>query len=257
MAKAILTIVIMQTAAIVDYEYDQMENEHVVKSSSLQADPLRRVVAKLLNKEKVRYLVFGDSISAGGDASREEFAFYNRLASELGRLFAGAVLEVVKKAIGGENSSDGLSRLEGDIIEMRPDLISIGYGMNDQCTMSEEVRNCIPPGLFEHNIRHMVNRIQKATEADIIFITPCISNPLWVHSSGDLAIYADILKRIGTESGVAVADVHDLWMKELQAGKTHESLLLNNINHPNDYGHQIYYEALASLIPQAVKEEIS
>jgi hypothetical protein len=35
-----------------------------------------------------------------------------------------------------------------------------------------------------------------------------------------------------------------LWQEELAAGKSHESLLLNNLNHPNDYGHEVYYKAL-------------
>lgn len=240
----------------VDYEYTAAESESMadLAASQTSAIPLQRVGKQLAANESVRYVIFGDSISAGGDASRDEYAFYQLFAGSLRGRFGGAKLEVVNKAVGGENSSTGLTRLEEDVIAMRPDLVSIGYGMNDQCTMSEEIRNGIPPGLFEHNIRQMVELIREKTDADVILVTPCESNPLWKHSSGDLAIYADILKRLGQECGVAVADVHRLWHEELKSGKTHESLLLNNINHPNDYGHRIYYDAFAPLIDRIADE---
>ncbi|GBG09434.1 hypothetical protein PAT3040_04080 [Paenibacillus agaridevorans] len=233
----------------VDYEYIEESEEAHADCADAEGEQLRRVRAKIAAGENIRYVVFGDSISAGGDASRDEYAFYQLFAGELRKRFEGMEFEMVNRAIGGETSVDGLKRFEDDVIALRPDIVSIGYGMNDQCTMSEQIRNGVPPGEFERNIRQMVTRIQEATGADIILVTPCESNPQWKHSSGDLAIYADILKRIGKECNIAVADVHRLWNEELRAGKTHESLLLNNINHPNDYGHRIYYEAFVPLIP--------
>lgn len=236
-----------------DYEYDKGANPPSETSSRIRQRTLQRTISKLAKQESVRYIVFGDSISAGGDASREEFAFYHRFADELRTTFNTSLLQVVNKAIGGEGSTTGLQRLEQDVIALKPDLVSIGYGMNDQCTMSEEIRNGIPPGLFESNIRQMVKDIQEKTDAEIILVTPCLSNPLWIHSSGDLAIYSDILVRLGDEFAVCVADVYSLWVQELKAGKTHESLLLNNINHPNDYGHWIYYQAFLGLIRDSVR----
>ncbi|THF76673.1 hypothetical protein [Cohnella fermenti] len=35
----------------------------------------------------------------------------------------------------------------------------------------------------------------------------------------------------------------------LEAGMTYESLLLNNLNHPNDYGHALYAGVLSELLP--------
>ncbi|MBP1994534.1 SGNH/GDSL hydrolase family protein [Paenibacillus eucommiae] len=233
----------------VDYEYDQEVNPPLDGlEAPAQRRKLQRVIDKLVGGRSIRYVVFGDSISAGGDASRDEVAFYQLFADELRKSSKHADIEVINKAIGGESSVGGLSRVEADVISLQPDLVSIGYGMNDHCRMGEEIWNGIPPGLFERNIRQIVTKIQEQTDAEIILVTPCISNPLWTHSSGDMAIYADILLRLGRECGVCTADVHELWLQELYAGKTHESLLLNNINHPNDYGHQIYAQAFRHLI---------
>ncbi|MFD2332869.1 SGNH/GDSL hydrolase family protein [Cohnella sp. GCM10020058] len=232
-----------------DYDYEEPSdvNDPIGYVSFNNGAPLTRVIEKLNKGEKVRYIVFGDSISCGGEASRDSLAYYSLFADALRALYPTAEIEVVNRSVGGEGSTGGLARLENDVITLRPDLISIGYGMNDQCR-GESIRNGIPPGEFEENIREMVERIQVETMADTILITPCLSNPAWIHSSGDLAIYADILKRIGRELGVGVADVHELWQRELRAGKSHSSMLLNNINHPNDYGHRIYFEALRPFV---------
>ena len=53
---------------------------------------------------------------------------------------------------------------------------------------------------------------------------------------------------VNYEEGIDVADAHALWQEELAAGKTSASLLLNNINHPNDYGHTIYHKAFLKML---------
>ncbi len=232
----------------IDYDYESEDEVNEGISVLASVNTLDRLIRKLKAGQPLRYVVFGDSISTGGDASRDDFAFYSLFANDLRERYPEAELEVVNKALGGEGSTTALERLEQDVIALQPDLVSIGYGMNDQCTMGPDIRNGIPPGLFEENIRAMVQQIQRKTNADIILVTPCISNPHWKHSSGDLAIYTDILLRLSRELGTCVADVHALWIRELQAGKTHESLLLNNVNHPSDYGHAIYYKAFSHLI---------
>lgn len=233
----------------IDYDYESEDEVNEGISVLAPVNTLDRLIRKLEAGQPLRYIVFGDSISAGGDASRDEFAFYNLFADDLRARYPEAELEVINKALGGEGSTTALERLEQDVIALKPDLVSIGYGMNDQCTMGPDIRNGIPPGIFEENIRKMVLQIQRKTDAEIVLVTPCISNPLWKHSSGDLAIYADILLRLSRELGTGVADVHALWVQELQAGKSHESMLLNNVNHPGDYGHTIYFKAFGHLIP--------
>jgi hypothetical protein len=48
---------------------------------------------------------------------------------------------------------------------------------------------------------------------------------------------------VALEEHCAYADVYHFWMS-LAARKKPEDLLANNINHPNDFGHWIYFEAL-------------
>jgi hypothetical protein len=58
--------------------------------------------------------------------------------------------------------------------------------------------------------------------------------------------YAAATAAVADELNLAFVDVYGPWMKVL-ARKDPESMLGNNINHPNDFGHWLYLEALTSL----------
>lgn len=207
---------------------------------------LERWLNKLRQGEQTLYVVYGDSISVGGEASSERFAYFHRFAERARDLYPRGEIKVVNRAIGGETSEGGLERIEADVVRLQPDLVTIGYGMNDQ--NKYETGNGVPLDDYERNMRSMIQAIRQGTSSDIVLVTPCEPNPLWQHTSGTIHEYADAIRRLGAECGLSVADAHALWVAELAAGKTPESLLLNNINHPNDYGHDIYYRAFAELL---------
>ncbi|NOU71391.1 hypothetical protein GC098_08145 [Paenibacillus sp. LMG 31458] len=227
-----------------DYEYF---DPTAASDVAVGSEALSRILAKLANSEPVTYVVFGDSISTGAEVSEEANKFHNRFAETLRRRFPGAAIDVRMKAIGGESSEGGLKRLQDDVIAQAPDLVTIGYGMNDQNKQANGT-NAISPAQFERNIATMIEAVQKHTEADIVLITPCLPNPLWTYASPNVTDYADKLRELGFKYRVGVADLQRIWLDELTAGKTHESLLINNVNHPNDYGHSLYAQALNSLL---------
>jgi lysophospholipase L1-like esterase len=113
--------------------------------------------------------------------------------------------------------------------------------MNDQNLFDGEV--AVPYAIYESNIRMIIESTLRSCETDIVLVTPCEPNPMWKYTSGLMDGYAEVLRRLGKEYDIGVADVNEIWKQELLAGKTPESLLLNNINHPNDYGHWLYYRA--------------
>lgn len=226
----------------VSYEYDDVcGGEATGFSNRKSAEMLGKLLTKLAEGREIVYVVLGDSISAGGDASEEKYAFCGRLASWLESRYPSGGVSLINKAIPGETSQGGAGRVARDIIPLRPDLVTIGYGMNDQ--NKYEHGNGVALNDFENNIQTIVDDIRRDCDAEIVLVTPCEPNPLWKHTSGQIGEYAEVIRKIGSRLGIAVADAHALWKLELAAGKTPESLLLNNINHPNDYGHRLYFEA--------------
>ncbi|MDF2648090.1 MAG: hypothetical protein K0Q73_3895 [Paenibacillus sp.] len=228
-----------------DYSYH--DPTPAADAAAFGSESLSRLHGKLENGEALTYVVLGDSISTGAEASAESNKYYNRFAETLRRRFPGADIDVRMKAVGGETSQGGLQRLRADVTRQHPDLVTIGYGMNDQNKQANGA-NAFSPEQFESNIATMIEDIQRHTQADIILITPCLPNPLWKYASPNVTDYADKLRELSSKYQVAVADLQRIWLDELAAGKTHESLLLNQVNHPNDYGHSLYAQSLTNLL---------
>ncbi|WJH32646.1 GDSL-type esterase/lipase family protein [Paenibacillus sp. CC-CFT747] len=154
-------------AAVSDLEYHQ--------GSSKLAAIIPRAAAKLQEGKEVVFVVYGDSISAGGEATQERFTFYHRFAEYLSRLYPDGNIHIMNRAIGGETSLGGASRVENDVLPVKPDLISIGYGMNDQNLYEHGLGVSLED--YERNIRHIIETIRMKSESDIILVTPCEPNP--------------------------------------------------------------------------------
>ncbi|WP_164716390.1 SGNH/GDSL hydrolase family protein [Paenibacillus whitsoniae] len=227
------------------YESDPLAESFVAPDSGNRAR-MERWLAKLRSGEESSIVVFGDSISAGGEASEEKFRYANRVHQFLVDEYPRSRIRLLNKSVGGETSKDGMNRLQRDVIALNPDLVIIGFGMNDQNKYGEGVG--VPPADFESNLRQMIEAVKELDNSDLVLVAPCLPNPTWWYASGLTGEYAEVIRRLGREYGVGVADVTAIWEQELAAGKSPGSLLLNNINHPNDYGHWLYFQAFVPLL---------
>ena len=225
----------------VDYAHREKWERPPAKTE-LGAARLPQTRKKLRAGEKVRIVAFGDSITAGGDASEPGLIFWERWASALRSKYPRASIETTNGATGGDTTVQGLQRLQEKVLQQKPDLVLIGFGMNDHNREGFGV----PLDAFAGNLRTMIDRIRAATGAEIVLFSAFPPNPKWHYGSHNMEAYADATERVAREEHCAFADVYHLWMT-VAARKKPEDLLANNINHPNDFGHWIYFQALAAI----------
>jgi lysophospholipase L1-like esterase len=209
-------------------------------SQPAQRGQLRTTQAKLTSGGAVKIVAFGDSITAGGEATAPGLVFWQRWADDLQAKHPRARVTTVNAATGGDTTTRGLQRLDAKVIAARPDLVLIGFGMNDHN------RRGVPLPDFERQLREMIARIRKETTAEIVVLSAFPPNPRWVHGSQRMAEYAAVTARVARETACAYADVFANW-QAMAARKRPEDLLANNINHPNDFGHWIYSRVLGGL----------
>lgn len=205
-----------------------------------QGDRLRATQRKLAAGEAVTVVAFGDSITNGGEASVPELIFWRRWATDLAAKYPRAKITPINGATGGDTTTRGLQRLQAKVLEAKPDLVLIGFGMNDHN------RRGVPLPEFDQQLREMVTRIRATTAAEIVLFSTFPPNPRWLHGTNRMAEYARATARVAAETGCAYADVFNNW-QTLAARKRPEDLLANNINHPNDFGHWIYYRVFAAM----------
>jgi len=232
--------------AVADYETDEHWTGFVPEG---QAELLPRTLARLRSHEPIRLVVLGDSISTGANASafiREEPftpAYPQLVARGLQHLGASRTT-LMNLSVGGKTSSWGVTQIPA-IIADRPDLLILAFGMND-ALRDDSVGNS--PAQYARNMREMVERTRRALPGcEIILVATMIGNPDWalLDQSRFPAFRDELLGLQGP--GVAVADVTSFWA-DLLKRKSFEDLTGNGLNHPNDFGHEVYAQVILQTL---------
>jgi len=234
----------------VEVTYKHKGNEWTEPIPEYSLDKLPKLQNRLLNENPFKVVLFGDSISAGGNASGFTGAkpfmppYGDLVVNELKR-FYGCEIEYKNHSVGGTASEWGLQNI-GIVADEKPDLVIIAFGMND-------ASGRVTPERYRMNIQNQMDAIKEVnSDVEFILVSTMIGNPEWTASSPDLyPIYRDELNSLCKE-GVILADITTIWT-EILKHKSYASLTGNGVNHPNDFGHRIYAQViLALLIPSQI-----
>lgn len=210
---------------------------------------LPRTLEKLRAGKPVRIVLLGDSISGGcnasGWASEEPFqpAYPELFRSALERRFH-ATVDLKNLSVGGKDSAWGITRTD-DVVSLKPDLVIVAFGGNDASRRL--------PADFKVNVQSIWQRVRNTLPgAEFILVATMPGNPEWTQLHYEyFSGYRNALAELAELSaeGVALADVTSIWTALLKH-KKYADLTGNGVNHPNDFGHRIYAQVLASLLPQ-------
>lgn len=258
--------------AFVDYSYATYW-ESTPPPHGMGAEALAKVRAKLVAGKPVKIVAFGDSVTAGGESTANSLIFWQRWLTDLQIKYPQATVEGVNAGQGGDLTDDGLARLNASVIAHKPDLVLIAFGLNDFNKDSVEIKLtkwenrkakwarswakwrglpvAVPPRLertehFAKNLETIVQRVKKETDADVVLVSALQPNPKWKYTTGEMASFAAVTKEVARLNGCAYANVYETW-QDISGRKKPEDLLANNANHPNDFGHWIYYQSLSAL----------
>lgn len=205
-----------------------------------QTPYLAKTRAKLEAGGPFRIVSYGDSITAGGEASTPDLRFQAQFGRELQRRFSKAQIEVEDASISGYASIHGIQWWDKYIGKTSPDLVLVGWGMNDHNL------NGPTPEQFRQNLVTLVGMIGEKKGAEVILFSAFPPNDDWHYGTHRMGLYADATRQAALDARCAYVDVWSIWARLLQR-KDQSSLLGNNINHPNDFGHWLYAQAFAAL----------
>ena len=124
------------------YTYDLNENE--MPHAEFAGSKLPKTLAKLKGGEKVKIAFYGDSIFTGCDSSstygREPKAptFFNMVKRQLSALYPDAKIKITNPSVGGWQAKHGLENVDSKVAAGKPDLVILGFGMNDSNVDGED-----------------------------------------------------------------------------------------------------------------------
>lgn len=213
---------------------------------------LPRTLAKLKAGEPVKIVCWGDSVTAGGNASKPETRYVDVFAAGLRERFPKSKIDVENISVGGSNSRQWLypdkyrfrneppdktpTRFQA-ILDAKPDLVTIEF-VNDA-------------GLSGKALDDVYNDILKrfeAIHAEVILITPHFTMWKMMGFTGMREVekrpYVLDLRKFADKNNIALADASARWEHLWKEGIPYLTLLHNTINHPDDRGHRLFAEEL-------------
>ena len=205
---------------------------------------LPKTFQTLEDKKPLRLVVFGDSISVGASASGKSFRapFMPRwgdlIADELHR-FYGSTIDYINPSLGGMRSDWGKETIDGLVSFEKPDLVILGFGMNDAGVPFTVEQ-------FTANTKAMIESVRKQNPAaEFILLMSFQPNSKW-RSLDLMRDYLAAMKKM-EGPGVAVTDVwsmHEYLLKH----KTYWDMTGNHVNHPNDFMVRVYAQTLLATL---------
>lgn len=225
----------------VTYTYDNSSLDF--SAPKYQLDRLPALKAKFAKKEKIKILFYGDSISTGCNTSGMQnippfMPSWMELVSDNLAKHYGCYMDYVNTAVGGMDSCWGLEHLNENVISHNADLVVLAFGMNDGVVYSCKK--------FGDTITEIVKKTQTANpNTEFVLVSSMLPNPYAATNDfkpffGNQLKYGKVLKHIEKSiSGTAFCDVGTIH-ESLLKSKYYADMLVNNINHPNDYLAKIY-----------------
>ena len=179
-------------------------------------------------------------------------AYHQLFRRELIKRYPSCSFSVINAGVGGETTEGGLRRLQRNVLDHHPDLITVLFGLNDLFDSGGEDK-------FRRNLTEIVQRCKQM--APVILLTP---NMMATHDSarvplmykteidsfiakqmeGKLECYVKIIREVAAATEIPLADAYSEWIKRQAAGEDMTIWLANGINHPDKRGHEILADAL-------------
>ncbi|RPI51771.1 MAG: SGNH/GDSL hydrolase family protein [Acidobacteria bacterium] len=200
----------------------------LVSSAAAQEKPLPKVV------------LVGDSIRIG-------------YAPLVAKLLDGKAIVISPKP-NGEDSGNVLRNLEEWVVREKPDVVHINAGLHDLKLKDKSYQ--VPLVEYETNLKTILERIQRGTEAKVVFATttPILDNLHARRKVGFDRFEADVQKynsaavTIMKQAGVPINDLH-----RLVEGGGKETLISGDGTHYTQDG----YEMLAAAVTESILRSLT
>ena len=214
------------------------------------AGSLPRTISLLRAGRPLTLAITGDSIAEGYNASGFEGVPPHQ--PPYPGLVAGALTETYGSTIALRNFAVAGSTADGggdaeNVTAARPDLVIVAFGMNDSGYATAPD--------FAASVSRIVSDVRdEAPAAEFVLVSSMLPNPAFRYPIIErFAEYRAALAAL-CGAGIVLADVTAMWTDLLRRKSVYD-LTGNGINHPNDFGHQVYAQVIFGLLTRQVRAQ--
>lgn len=212
--------------------------------------------------EAVRIVMFGDSITNGAGVTEAE-TFREVARTELTKRL-GRPVEVANAGVNGDVVTLASKRLEKDVLDRKPALVTIMFGGNEAGFYRPETNGFaetprVARDEFKAALGAIVDRLRAARITVVLMTCPPMTERYWgadlepyqKHGINFLvADYAQAMRDVAAEKQVELIDVYDAFQQDDNKLDYFPDGL-----HPNARGHQVIADLLVPRLAQMVGQQ--
>jgi lysophospholipase L1-like esterase len=203
---------------------------------------------KLMLKDNEKIAFLGDSITELGAKPN---GYVTLIKNSLAK--SNPSVEIIGAGISGNKVTDLQARVDRDVISKQPTIVFIYIGIND-------VWHSITPGLhgtpkdqYEAGLKEIIGKI-KNIGAKVILCTPSVIGEKRNGTNqidGMLDEYAEISRKVASETGVQLLDLHKDFVNYLSANNSEnkgKGILTVDGVHLNDTGNRFVAKEMLNML---------
>lgn len=210
--------------------------------------PLR---AEILVKSGEKVAFLGDSITQGGWSNPVGYVKLVMAGLEAN----GVKAEAVPAGISGHKSNQMLARLQKDVLDKKPQWMTLSCGVNDVwhgkggIPLDDEMAKTEPyvsqpdiaaRGTYKKNITEIIDKAQAAGVKPVILTATVIQEKLDNELNAKLLPYNEFLRGLAKEKKTLIADLNEMCQEEIKKANTPgKNVLTGDGVHMNPAGNRV------------------
>lgn len=203
-------------------------------------DLCNRLALRWPDNSTVNIVFHGHSVPSGYACTPwvDSFHAYPHLVHRIiKQRFPYAVVNAIVTAVGGENSREGAGRFESEVLNHRPDLVVLDYGLNDRGIGLSEA---------EKAWRYMIEKTL-GSGTKMILMTPSWDQTWFDKNESwhELEDHAAQERALADEYGIGLGDSFSAYERYVDRDGDLQDLL-SHWNHPSPLGHELIAREITS-----------
>lgn len=202
-------------------------------------EQLTQVRTKLEKGEPVRIVCLGDSVTGLYYHTGGRRTYTDMLGIALRQVYPQAKIEMINAGVSGNTTVNALARIKKDVLDKKPDLVTVMFGLNDMTRVSLDE--------YEKNLRTIANHLNSIGAA-IVFCTPNAVISTERRPVDTLRKYCEVVRNVSALENIPLCDC--FWeLSAMRAEDPHRwRLIMSDEIHPNMAGHKRIAELLTKTI---------
>jgi lysophospholipase L1-like esterase len=197
---------------------------------SASGPALPKIAQKLAAKEPLTIACLGDSVTGVYYHTGGRRAYPEMVAVALRQVHPDAPVTIVNAGISGNTTIDALNRLKKDVLDKRPDLVTVMFGLNDM------VR--VPLADYQANLKSIIEQC-RAAGAQVMLCTPNAIIDSGGRSTEQLVNFCAAMREVGKQLDVPVCDCYAAHVALRDRDALAWRLMMSDAIHPNMDGHKL------------------